>query len=529
MRPLLCLLVFASAYAQPPAQKLCQISGVVRRADTQEALAKASVVLNAQDESASPGPRIVLTGPDGSFAFSGISTGEYTVQASRNGFVTGRGGASRVSLRPGEIRSDIELTLAEAGTISGTVVDRDGEPVEGLPVMPLRVRYETGGRRELFGGGAVTTDDHGRFRLYGLDPGLYYLRTGGPIQTPMGSMPLKESPTGVLHYSETWYPDNALADDSEPLHVVGGDDVNEIRISVAPEAVFSIEGRIEGSSKGVSNAMVVCTKALPVILMFGSGGTSVQPDGSFRINGLGAGEYILTAEAVDREGFARVRVMDQNLHVNIDLGNAAEVRGRVALAEQNESLPRGLKIVLTSKSSIQSYLSELNDRGQFDIKNVPPGEYTWFFVPPQGQGLRFYIQEARCGDADYTLLPLSLDPRSLLSDCEITLSDTTGIVRGQVVSGDTPLVDRRVVIIPQSRDLRMITRRNTRAKSGPHGEFEIKGIPPGDYYLFAMSGSADDAEYALGFADLHRQEAIAVEVKANETQTIKVTPIRAAK
>ena len=158
------------------------------------------------------------------FVFSGLAPGTYAIEASHNGFVyRNKAGNSPFSLNPGETRSNLELTMVPAGVISGVITDCDGEPVEGLSVLALRVQYEPGGKRELYGAGDALTDDLGRFRLHGLVPGLYYLRTGGTLQRPMQTVPLKESPESALQYAETWYPQDALAEDGGPLRVGAGE------------------------------------------------------------------------------------------------------------------------------------------------------------------------------------------------------------------------------------------------------------------------------------------------------------------
>ena len=69
----------------------------------------------------------------------------------------------------------IELRITRASAIAGKVVDEQGEPVEGALVAALRYR-NTGGGPQLSASRSAPTDDLGNYRLFGLEPGRYYLR-----------------------------------------------------------------------------------------------------------------------------------------------------------------------------------------------------------------------------------------------------------------------------------------------------------------------------------------------------------------
>jgi hypothetical protein len=167
----LCALVWLALTAQ---EKPARVSGHVRRMDTGEPVAKAVVSLHPRDEATMPaGPRVVSTGADGAFVLADVGPGLYMIEAARTGFVSGEFGAKMLTVRAGVDASDIELKLAPAGVISGVVLDQDDEPVQDLTLMALRLKYQRGGRRELWRGQSAETDDQGKFRLYGIGERLY--------------------------------------------------------------------------------------------------------------------------------------------------------------------------------------------------------------------------------------------------------------------------------------------------------------------------------------------------------------------
>jgi hypothetical protein len=520
---ILCVLGSLALVAQ---EKPARVSGHVRRADTGEPLAKAIVTLHLRDAGRmdQEGDRVFSTGADGAFVLTDVVPGVYKIEAERNGFVSSSEERDPLTVHAGEDASNIEFKLAPAAVISGVVLDQDEEPVQGLHVTAARLRYLRGGKPRLSGGQWATTDDQGRFRIYGMGEGLYFLRTGGELERPMTSVPLKRGPEKSLEYGDTWYPENALSEDGEPLRVGAGADVRGIRISVKPEPAFNITGRVEGDLKSYDMLLIECTKSIPSVLMFG-GGHGFQPDGSFTCADLQAGEYVLTAEATSDGrthylGYAKVRIVDRNVRVNIPVGQVAEVSGTVT-EEGTDAVPKGLQVLLY-QSEIMIFPSDLDKSGGFDFRDIPPGEYRFGLFGSHGEGERFYLKQIRCSGADYTTQAVKLDIGVPVSDCRIQISKEMGVVRGEVMDGEKPRPGMAVVLIPESRELRRIRRYTLRVKTDAGGKFEIPNAIPGRYLLFALPPNEDGREFALSFADRNQGDAQSVEVKAGETQAVSL-------
>jgi len=75
------------------------------------------------------------SGPDGSFSFTAISPGTYTLRAERAGYLRGdfrvnpHETFSAITLSAGQRLNPINITMARSVTISGRVLDADGDPV----------------------------------------------------------------------------------------------------------------------------------------------------------------------------------------------------------------------------------------------------------------------------------------------------------------------------------------------------------------------------------------------------------------
>src|SRR5204863_188047 len=66
-----------------------------------------------------------------------------------------------------------------AGTISGRVFDRDGEPLANVTVEALKYSYQEG-QRVLNGVQTARTNDLGEYRLFWLQPGQYFVSATPP-------------------------------------------------------------------------------------------------------------------------------------------------------------------------------------------------------------------------------------------------------------------------------------------------------------------------------------------------------------
>jgi len=399
--------------SQPSKSALGQISGRVSRSDTDEPIPKAQVELYPADPDTAKaaGPeRIIRTGPDGTFVFPDLPAGTFGVSVWRNGFSEfslqevdhGR----FVTLRPGQKLESLTLRLRPTGVIAGQVSDEDREAVQGLEVFALRIKFQPGGRQQISAAGQTVTDDLGNFRMPNLPPGSYYVSAGGLIEHPMGAVGLKQGPAGGVQYRNTFYPGTSALDEAQVVRVGPEATTNDVRFTVPTERNYAITGKVISAMArpALKDAEVSCERVDAAGYTFGSGGETVQleSDHSFKFSSLSPGDYTLSVKTVDAGGvvrdlgYASVRVVDSNLHANIEVGRAAEVRGSV---ETPEGLsPAGKRITLETFWSGFYLLHQapgVDPGGRFVITNIPPGEFIFTVSDAQGEEST-YVKKAIC-------------------------------------------------------------------------------------------------------------------------------------
>jgi len=524
---------------QPSKLMLGQISGRVYRSDTGEPVSKAQVELYPADPETAKaaGPeRIVRTGPDGTFLFPDLPAGTFAVSVWHNGFSEfsrqedERDQPGFITLKPGQKLESLALSLHPTGVISGQVSDEEGEAVQGLEVFALRIDFQPGGRKQVSASARTVSDDLGNFRMPNLPPGSYYVSAGGLIEHPMEAVGLKQGPTGGVQYRNTFYPGASSLDEAQVLKVGPELATNDIRFTVPTEGNYAITGKVLSGAGRLTpkDGEVSCQRVDAAGYTFRAAGQTVrmESDHSFKFSSLPPGDYTLSVKTVnagvEKElGFASVRVVDSNLHANIEVGRAAEVRGSVE-APQGLSLA-GKRITLETFASGFYLLHEspaIDPSGRFVITNIPPGEFIFTVSDAQGEGSA-YVKKAICNGRDYAPREFTLAVGTAL-DCDVTLASDTGTIHGKVTDGENPASGLVVVLVPESGQLRRIPRYSLTAHTDVTGQYKIAGVIPGDYLLFAVPRSADHGYFSLDFPERHTDIAEQVSVDPSTTQAVNL-------
>src|SRR5215813_15217567 len=155
-----------------------RIAGRVLTADTGRPVARARVLINAAEV---PGGRGTQTDADGTYEFTELPAGRYSVNVSKTGFISLSYGQRRplqagtpLQLADAQQLSGIDFRLPRGSVIAGHVMDETGDPMPGISVQVMRYQYAQG-NRQLVPAGTAQSDDQGAFRVWGLNPGEYYV------------------------------------------------------------------------------------------------------------------------------------------------------------------------------------------------------------------------------------------------------------------------------------------------------------------------------------------------------------------
>jgi len=496
-----------------------KVSGTVRRADDGSALRKAMVTLAPEGRQMEA--VAVRTDGNGKFEFADVTPGRYQARVQRNGYVPqihgqrGSGPGLTITVEPGQSLEKIDFRLERAGVLSGTVLDEDNEPIEGVEVRAMRVRFSPGGRERLVTSRRASTNDLGAYRIPGLTPGMYYVQAGG-----RGEGVRIGGATSAVGYTVTFYPGVATREEAHLLQVTSGNETSRVELAVRSTPTYSITGVIVDAKPSSSTRRYN--------IGFASGGgtaitTADRGDGTFVLRGLEPGEYNLIGQVFDsdgspRSGYRSVRIANADVQVVIEIGAVASVQGEV---QADDGKPMSFKELVVSLQPAEernvSPRGVIDEKGHFAVSNVPADKYS---ITLASRDLDTYLKEARCRGQDAMASLISLNSAEVLDDCTLKLARDVGRVIGTVKNDDKPAEGMAVVLLPVEMERRKMSRHISTAQSDANGAFELRGVVPGDYYAFAVTPSDDAIYYQLEFADRNRESATRITIKPNEAKSL---------
>jgi protocatechuate 3,4-dioxygenase beta subunit len=166
-------------------QDKASITGIILKMGSGDPVSKAVVTISAFNGGRSQSYTATTTA-QGQFSFQNLDPGQYRLSATRSGFVRMEYGARTpnkpglpITLNPGQRLTDVVLQIMPAGTISGRVFDRDGEPLANVTVEALKYSYQEG-QKVMNEVQTTRTNDLGEYRLFWLQPGQYFVSATPP-------------------------------------------------------------------------------------------------------------------------------------------------------------------------------------------------------------------------------------------------------------------------------------------------------------------------------------------------------------
>jgi hypothetical protein len=559
---------------QAPAAK-GSIEGIVLRAASGEPLPRAEVRLRKvrseeemrevyaagmQDPDSATPP--VLTEADGKFAFKDIDAGQYRLTAVRNGYpthaygqkVTG-GPGTVVNIGPGQSVKDITFRLVQGGVVTGRVRDAAGEPVAGLGVSLLRMRYDETGKRTLVSFlNPRDTDDRGEYRFYWVEPGRYYVMASRETYRPQRV--IDDRPLPRVFYPGTLDPEKSAAIDVRP-----GAELSAIDIVFPSVSGYRVTGRLVDSSTGKppkSASIEINPKKRESSVVVYENGMSAQYNsttGAFQIRNVLPGSYWLSAseqnsfnEPISADRLAEVRTGEDLWRVAYNTAAGAQTAIEVNASDLNDivlTLKKGVSIPLRvsvegqelaaikGSDSIRVSLQATNGSGQWvegsrlnadgigRVDGVLPAEFETYV--DFGTAKDLYVKEILYGRAD------ALNDSVLISEqapatFTVLLSTKVGQVEGTLTDAlSQPVAGAEVVLIPDRRDQKRLFKTAT---TDPDGRFVFRALAPGDYKVF--SGEALEPWAYYDKETLSRYEALGravrIQESSKETADLKIVP-----
>ena len=527
--------------AQP--RDRCSVEGQVMNPLTGEPVRKAHISLQGMgspnSRGASPSTYAAVTDAGGRFTIQDVEPGTYFMGAERNGFIdaqSGRWGQARpvMTLNPGQHIGDIVFRLVPHGVITGRVLDEDGEPVENVQVNVLRRQFFRG-KRQLVPSGGSGTDDLGEYRIFGLEPGKYYLSANYRRWNVM--MAQDRTPGGAPEegYAPTYFPGTTDPAGAVAIQVSAGAMVGGTDLALRKTRTVRVRGHVANvTGDGLPSRTML--RLVPRNTSFG--GFFVQTwtqairnqGGTFEFRGVAPGAYLVWAQWSDEgKGYSVMQPVDvgnNNLDdVTVLLSPGVELKGQVRTEGSGAVNLGSLSIRLEPKETSMrgGQGAKANDDGTFAIQNVSADHY---WVNVYGLLPAYYVKSVRMGDAD--ALESGLDTsQGAAGTLEITISGNGGQIEGTAAdSKQKPASAAVVALVPDAPRRERLMLFKTSA-TDTTGHFNITGIAPGEYKLFAWEQIEEGAYQDPEFLKVYENQGQGVTIRegSRETAQLKVISV----
>jgi hypothetical protein len=543
-----------------------RIAGRVVTAEGGRPVRRARVAISGTDL---PGGRAALTDDSGTFDFPTLPAGRYTLNVSKTGYVSISYGQRRplqagtpLQLAEGQELKGIDMRLPRGSVISGHVLDENNEPMPGTMVRVMMYRYAQGSR-QLVPAGNGQTDDRGEYRIWGLNPGEYYVSAvnrnpnvnvnlggpggrGGPFGpagrgVPPPALEAALAARGVViagdsissdpaefAYAPTYYPGVSSPNEARAVAVGLSAEVLGVDFSVLLVRTGRISGRVnnaDGAPAASGNVNLVADVSGGRGAALGGGYGGRIQDGAFAIANVPPGRYILRATGDNGRGRGRggrggdattvPQYAAQPLSVDgdmdgvfITLAAAATLSGTITIqATQTPVLPDVTQFRIVAPPADPSDFgpggqARVERDGTFTLDGIAAGSRLIRAQTPRGWTLTSAVVDGR----DVVDTPLEVRSGQRISGVSLTFTDKLSEVNGTLTDQQgSPITEYTVLAFPTDALLwRPQARQIMTTRPDQNGKFQLRGLPPGEYYLAAIDPEEQGEWFEPAFLDQQR-------------------------
>jgi hypothetical protein len=487
------------------------IHGTVADALTHQPIRKAMLTFEFMTPAPGRGSQShsAVTDASGGFALDSVPAGQYVITAQHPDYPQARPIRKKVEVKAGEISDGVTLELIPGGSISGHVLDEDGDPLPGC-----NVQAHPGARPNVIfqQSGVANPDESGEYRMFHLAPGKYTISANcfaQPFQTRAFSS--GPDPPQSLAYATEYYESANDTKSAQVIEVAPGSEKSGVDFQMRTAAVTQIHGRFSpggadwhGQPVGVRLIAIDSVALAPPPRLD-------QEKGTFDFPRVFPGSYYLAVfsngTSENRIGAVeRIEVKDKPVEVVLNLSHGIDLSGTLELENNDNNkkiLPEQFNVQLTPEpmTGLGGSFINVNEDGTFTLKSVLPMRYR---LVVQGPGA--FVKSAWLGSTDVSSQPFDVSPGAAES-LKIVLSTNTATIAGTAPAGQMVFVARAGG--EPGQNFLSTTADQT-------GHFTAPGLAPGKYRLLAGENGTQP--------DQVQEEGQEVTVGEGETVTVEVKP-----
>jgi hypothetical protein len=542
----------------PPRVGTGVVKGRVVDGTTGAAVARARVMMQGVG-----GGTPATTDADGSFSFTGLPPGPVMLMVQKSTYLmtryptmgrTIRSQTRPLVLRDGQVLDNVVVPLFHGGSISGRVIDANGDLVDNAQVSLLRV--PSGGRtgKPTMAQGN-STNDLGEFRIGRLEPGTYLVQVTARGDGEMYTTPNGASPPPASLPLPTFYPTALAFEQAQPIAVERGQAITDIDVVLAEGTPGVVTGTVltaDGQPippNTFPNVMIrrVMSDKVPGWYDYGGVRTMSRPDGTFRAV-MPPGEYTIEARLMPRNGGGPTRPEDEQVatarvsvvsggeeSLTMTVGPGASATGRVVFEGTSPAPPNPGRIrvpMMGEGGMCRSGEAEIAADWSFKIQGLS-GTCS---AQPMGFFGRWTLKSVIINGDNVVDSPVTFQPGQKLRNVQIVVTDRRSSMTFQVAD-DNGQVTREYVVVayPVDKDHWTngartymppvimnpeATRTTANLPGGGSATMRpqmLSGLRAGDYYVVAVDDLESDDVRDPAVLDKLRSSATRVTVAEGAT------------
>ncbi len=502
-------LLTAAAVAQTPSGQNGSIAGTIFDAVTHQPVKKAMVLINtnfnplAGGQPPNNGPQSAATDVSGAFSLENLPPGTYQVDVQHQSYNPGH---KSITVNAGEKAGPVNVDLIPMASVSGRILDEDGDPLNGC-----FVQVHPAAHPEQFAQGSMgfyrgAAGDEGQYRVYGIPAGKYILtaQCSAPAFQPRPFSAGPEPPPS-LAYPMQYYPLASEAKSAQVIELAAGAERTGVDFRMRPAPVTFVRGIYSPAGSG-ANMNVQLMPANPKSPR--NFGFRQMPDptgNSILFQMVFPGSYVLAAYSrTDNNhmgALQRIEVKDRPIETVIELKHGVDVSGIVEIEgnTNNKVALNQINLQLVPEYQIGGppAQTQVNNDGTFTIKSVLPAPWRL-----NVNGPNVFLKSAWLGATDVTghVLDFSSGTAEAL---KLILSTNMATIKGTAPAG-------QMIWLQAAED--SIFQGGQGSQADQTGQFTFQSVVPGKYRVATPSPGEMPNEGGQEVT-VHEGETVTIEVK----------------
>lgn len=497
---------------RPPVQPTafdCAADGAVVNSVTGEPIVRARVTISVAGDGYA-----AVTDGSGNWTLANMACAPAQLQVTRTGFLQNPAGRMyvagspfrQINLTSGSPVHGIRTELVPQSVAYGKVVDDQGDPLQGVTIIPLSLHVVDGRPRFQQTGAPGATNDLGEYRISGLTRGKYILcahaaQPYGPQGPLQGLQTIAE---------ETCYPGPVDGGAASAMDLPAGREA-KVDFTIAQVPAVHVRGSIAGLPEGRGSGLRMERRGME----FGNTLPGNVRDGKFDFR-VTPGSYTLAADYFDSGNRLSARVPVEVGTSDVDsivvhLEPGFTVKGAVHVTSASgRAVPQQFGVNLRSSDLMVGggRMKWDPDHTDFAIDELTAGNYRLEVFPPPP----FYVKSATLAGQD--ILNNEIPISQAAGPIDIQLRDDGGSIDADVTDANGQAAPGSVLL------LRGSVRTNQINQSAGH--VKVQNLAPADYTICAWD---DLTNVQYGDADWMRRNGggcQAVTVTAGQNQQVRL-------